>query len=174
VLDDPGAQHLSAWRVEAACQADVEWIAALAEQSLPEAWSARVFRAELSSPESTLWIARPAQGRRAAPAGYLAARWILDELHIVSFAVAAACRRRGAGSALLVQALASARAGAVRVATLEVRASNVTARRFYARHGFLDGSRRPCLYPDGEDAVSMRLSLQRPFFGDVAHCRLPA
>jgi ribosomal-protein-alanine N-acetyltransferase len=121
-----------------------------------------------------LWIARPARGRRAPPAGYLAARQISDELHIVSFAVTAPCRRQGAGSALLVQALASARAGALRVATLEVRASNVTARRFYARHGFLDVARRPRLYPDGEDAVFMRLSLQRSVRGDVARCRLPA
>jgi len=67
----------------------------------------------------------------------------LDEGSIYRIAVAAACRRRGFGGALLDAALAAqAGAGAARC-LLEVRASNRAARRLYTARGFrLDGRRR--------------------------------
>ena len=133
---------------------DVPEIASVAASSLPQPWPARVFEKELRLAEARLWVAKEGDRR----IGFLVARRVADEVHILSLAVDPAQRRRGAATALLDAALREEMASGARTALLEVRASNVAARAFYASSGFVAVGRRPRYYANGEDAVLMTWS----------------
>ncbi len=95
------------------------------------------------------------RARPGSPAIAFCAVWILfDELHINTLAVDPASRQRGLGAILLRYVLAEAlRRGATK-ATLEVRESNLAARRLYERFGFEVRGVRPGYYRDPvEDAL---------------------
>lgn len=83
--------------------------------------------------------------------------WLMvDEAHVTTFAVDPAWRRQGVGETLLLALLDLAVARHAREATLEVRLSNVPARRLYEKHGFRPVGLRPRYYSDnGEDALIM-------------------
>src|SRR5258706_15089541 len=83
--------------------------------------------------------------------------WLMgDEAHITSCAVHPAGRRQVSGERLLVAFLDLAADRHAREATLEVRLSNVAARRLYEKYGFRPVGIRPRYYSDnGEDALIM-------------------
>ena len=83
--------------------------------------------------------------------------WVMvDEAHITTFAVDPRWRRRGVGQWLLVRLFELADARRAREATLEVRLSNMPARRLYEKYGFRPVGIRPRYYSDnGEDALIM-------------------
>ena len=140
--------------VSSAAPADIPGIAALAAASFSKPWPADVFAKELRRAEARLWVAK--QGARRV--GFLAARRVADEVHVLSLAVDPARRRRGVAGALLEVALRDEMARGARTALLEVRASNRAARAFYAGNGFVAVGRRSRYYADGEDALLMTRS----------------
>jgi ribosomal-protein-alanine N-acetyltransferase len=72
-------------------------------------------------------------------------------------------RRRGQGSALLLDLLQQARERSATLVTLEVRRSNDAARALYRKFGFVEQGIRQRYYSDnGEDAVVMHLALDAP------------
>ena len=133
---------------------DIPAIASLAATSLPQPWPARFFEKELRLAEARLWVAKD----RARSVGFLAARRVVDEVHVLSVAVDPAQRRRGVARALLDAVLCDETASGARSALLEVRASNLAACAFYARTGFVAVGRRPRYYANGEDALLMTRS----------------
>jgi len=69
-------------------------------------------------------------------------------------------RRKGLGRLLLGRMIEFAKSKMIRVVWLEVRPSNVTARKLYEKMGFTETGRRPRYYTDTkEDAVIMCLPL---------------
>ena len=75
---------------------------------------------------------------------------------MTTFAVDPRWRRRGVGERLLLALLDLAVARQAREATLEVRLSNLPARKLYEKHGFRPVGIRPRYYSDnGEDALIM-------------------
>jgi ribosomal-protein-alanine N-acetyltransferase len=81
---------------------------------------------------------------------------MVDEAHVTTFAVLPAYRRRGLGGRLLSALIELAADLGASVVTLEVRLSNVAARRLYQRFGFRPVGVRPHYYSDnGEDALIM-------------------
>ena len=86
-----------------------------------------------------------------------AGMWIMvDEAHVTTFAVHPTWRRRKVGERLLLALLDLAIARSAREATLEVRLSNLAARRLYEKYGFRPVGLRPRYYSDnGEDALIM-------------------
>ena len=91
--------------------------------------------------------------------------WLMvDEAHVTTFAVDPAWRRRGVGERLLLALLDVSVARRAREATLEVRLSNMAARRLYEKYGFRPVGIRPRYYSDnGEDALIMTTDpLQSP------------
>ncbi len=140
--------------VASADRGDLLEIAALAAASLREPWPADSFEREIELAEARLSMAR--EGSRGV--GYLSARRIADEVHILSIAVDPARRRRGVARALLDALLREEQARGARSALLEVRASNLTARAFYESAGFVAVGRRPRYYANGEDALLMTRS----------------
>jgi [ribosomal protein S18]-alanine N-acetyltransferase len=83
--------------------------------------------------------------------------WIMvDEAHVTTFAVDPRWRRRGVGERILLALLDLAVERGAREATLEVRLSNLPARKLYEKHGFRPVGIRPRYYSDnGEDALIM-------------------
>lgn len=83
--------------------------------------------------------------------------WLMvDEAHVTTFAVDAAWRRQRVGETLLIALLELALARRARETTLEVRLSNVPARRLYEKYGFRPVGVRPRYYSDNnEDALIM-------------------
>ena len=94
-----------------------------------------------------------ADGRLVAYGGM----WLMvDEAHITTFAVHPAWRRQRIGERLLLAFLDLARDRHAREATLEVRLSNLAARRLYEKYGFRPVGLRPRYYSDNnEDALIM-------------------
>jgi [ribosomal protein S18]-alanine N-acetyltransferase len=83
--------------------------------------------------------------------------WLLvDEAHVTTFATRTAWRRQGIGERLLVALLDLSLARGAKEATLEVRPSNVPAKRLYEKYGFKVVGVRPRYYSDNnEDALIM-------------------
>lgn len=137
-------------RIEAATARDAPALAGLAAAALPEAWSERGFAQEIAAPVARVWVAR---GSGGAPIAYLVAHAVLEEIQVLSLAVAACHRRRGIGRRLVEHALAQEPGAAI--AHLEVRGNDAGAQAFYARLRFRAIGRRPGFYPGGVDAISL-------------------
>jgi ribosomal-protein-alanine N-acetyltransferase len=95
-----------------------------------------------------------------AVAGFCASWIIFDELHINSLAIHPEWRGRGLASYLLTEVVAAARREGAMQATLEVRESNLPARRLYERFGFRRIAARRQYYTNPvEDALVLWLEL---------------
>ena len=92
--------------------------------------------------------------------GYSFAVLVMDEAHLGNLAVDPGYRRKGVAQRLLGDLVTEACRQRVRRVTLEVRGSNVHARTFYARNGFIDIAMRKSYYQNPvEDAIVMLLML---------------
>jgi len=92
--------------------------------------------------------------------GFLVARSLGLEWELENIVVAEATRRGGLGTRLLAALFDHARSAAATSIFLEVRESNLPARRLYEKFGFHPSGQRPRYYRDpAEDAVLYRLDL---------------
>ncbi|OAT79958.1 ribosomal protein S18-alanine N-acetyltransferase [Desulfotomaculum copahuensis] len=128
-------------------------VAAIEKESFTTPWSREAFDYELTQNDFAIYLVA-LNGEQVA--GYAGLWLILDEAHVTNVAVHAAFRGRGLGMMLMLELMRrAALAGAARM-TLEVRASNHTARRLYERLGFKERGRRRGYYTDtNEDALIM-------------------
>ena len=100
-----------------------------------------------------------------AVAGFCAFWLVCDEVHINNVALRPDLRGRGLGTALMRHVFAEAQRLGARRATLEVRASNVGARRLYERLGFrVSGTRRNYYSSPVEDALILWLEFDQVDF----------
>jgi tRNA threonylcarbamoyl adenosine modification protein YeaZ/ribosomal-protein-alanine acetyltransferase len=131
---------------------DLKAVEALQHQTFTNPWGVDAIRWELENTDvARLYIAREPGGALVA---YCACWIIFDELHINSFAVDPAWRRRGIARQVLARVLDEAASSGVRAATLEVRRSNVAARTLYEGLGFqVEGTRRDYYQEPREDAL---------------------
>lgn len=116
-------------------------------------WPPHAYRQELETNRLAHYLIARLGGSIVAYAGI----WIMvDEAHVTTFAVHPGWRRRHIGERLLVALLDLAVDRRAREATLEVRLSNLAARRLYEKYGFRPVGIRPRYYSDdGEDALIM-------------------
>jgi ribosomal-protein-alanine N-acetyltransferase len=144
-------------RVSRLREADLDEVLAIERVSFPTAWTRDNFLYELRDNRFARNLALRAEGKLA---GY-ACLWVLeDELKVNNIAVLPDLRGAGLGHTLLRACLALGVGEGCTEATLEVRPSNLVARRLYERYGFRETGRRPGYYQDtGEDAVLMAARL---------------
>lgn len=123
-------------------------------------WSFESFKRELLLPFSRLLVAVGDEaGADSLAAGFLC-RWLVaDECHILNVAVHPGSRRSGVATLLMQQTIDEAKAKQSRFVTLEVRRSNLQARRLYRKLKFEEHRLRRNYYGPGEDAIVMELSL---------------
>jgi len=144
--------------------ADVAAVQRIERASFTSPWPADAFRQELSTNRLARYIVVEegtpgAAGEEAAIVGYAGLWLMVDEAHVTTFAVAPERRRLGIGEVLLTELLGIARRIGASVATLEVRVSNLAARRLYEKYGFRPvGVRRNYYSDDREDALIMTTS----------------
>lgn len=92
--------------------------------------------------------------------GFIAGRALGKEWEIENVVVSESARRRGFGSRLLQEFLAVARSRAAEKVFLEVRESNLAARRLYEKLSFSESGRRPSYYREPpEPAIVYQLGL---------------
>ncbi|MBI5521865.1 MAG: ribosomal protein S18-alanine N-acetyltransferase [Desulfarculus sp.] len=121
-------------------------------------WERRIFEAEVVFPQALCLAALALP--QGLLVGYLIMWLVVDEAQIQNIAVHPAYRGQGVGKALLRQGLLEARLRGGTWASLEVRPSNLAARRLYASLGFAEMGRRPAYYqPEGEDALLLNADL---------------
>jgi ribosomal-protein-alanine N-acetyltransferase len=135
----------------------------LASFSAP--WPPNAYRSELESNRLATYLVARLDGQIVAYGGM----WLMvDEAHITTFAVHPGWRRQRIGERLLVAFLDLAIGRHAREATLEVRLSNIAARRLYEKYGFRPVGLRPRYYSDnGEDALIMTTEpISEPRFRD--------
>jgi len=146
---------ITAYEIQLAQPADAAAIAQLSrdaiERGLSWRWTeTRVLRG-IVDPATNVVVAR----RDGALLGFAIMQYGDEDAHISLFAVNAAARRSGLGSALLAWLEATAGVAGIRAIRLEARAGNAPAKAFYRRHGFEESGLRPGYYEDVEDAVRM-------------------
>ncbi len=137
-------------------------VVAIERRCFSDAWTRAMFLSELEVGGGT--YARgalvPDKGEGERLVGYSFAVLVMDEAHLGNLAVDAGYRRKGIAQRLLGDLMTEARRLGVRRITLEVRESNLHARTFYARNGFIDIAMRKSYYQNPvEDAIVMLLML---------------
>lgn len=151
------------YQVERMTEHDLLDVVSIEESCGLSLWGWDGYYSELRREESVMLVAACDHSERASSRriiGFIAARISADELHINNIGIVDEMRRQGIGSRLLVEALLfGARAGCLR-AVLEVRASNLSAKFLYERHGFNVAGQRSNYYKNPvEDALLMAAEL---------------
>ncbi len=142
--------------IRAATAGDVGSIRDLEQKSAAAAhWSAEQYEVLLE--QGVLLVAEEGQ----EICGFVGARAVAGDWEIENMAVALGFLRRGIGSRLLRELTARARQAEARAMLLEVRESNLAARRLYEAGGFREAGRRRGYYASpAEDAILYSLSIE--------------
>jgi [ribosomal protein S18]-alanine N-acetyltransferase len=135
---------------------DIPSMLAIERLSFSTPWSGSAFLSEIGKPYSFQKVAL-AEDKIV---GYICVNHILDEAHIMNLAVHPGFRRRGIAAILLKKAVNELKEKGVCYFYLEVRFSNLAARKFYEKSGFRIVGRRKNYYQSPEeDAALMTLGM---------------
>ena len=128
-------------------------IHAIEQASFSAPWPANAYRSELETNRLASYLVARVDDDVVGYGGM----WLMvDEAHITTFAIHPAWRRQHIGERLLLEFVDVAILRRAREMTLEVRLSNLPARRLYEKFGFRPVGVRPRYYSDDhEDALIM-------------------
>ena len=130
-------------RIEPMRIEDLVIVHAIERASFAAPWPANAYRSELETNRLAHYLVVRADEEIVGYGGM----WLMvDEAHITTFAIHPAWRRRRIGERLLLAFLDLAIDRRAREATLEVRLSNLPARRLYEKYGFKPVGLRPRYY----------------------------
>jgi ribosomal-protein-alanine N-acetyltransferase len=147
--------------IRSAALNDVPAILAL-EQSAPGAahWTSEQYNKLVDS--GVVLVAEQAVEKTGKPCGFVCAKAVAGEWEIENVAVSAELLRRGIANELVRELIHRATNDAASAILLEVRESNLPARRLYEKHGFRKVGRRLLYYRDPvEDAILYALRFDR-------------
>lgn len=141
----------------------LDQVEAIERASFPSPWPRRFFMGYIQHEQALPLAALVLPSSLLA--GYVCL-WLEDRwAQVQNLAVHPAYRRRGVGRVLLMEGLRECRRRGARVAALEVRPSNLAARRLYNSLGFAEKGRKPGYYqPGGEDALILECDLMEASF----------
>lgn len=133
--------------------ADLPAIHQIERVSFTTPWPPQAYRQELETNRLAQYLVASLGDEIVAYGGV----WLMvDEAHVTTFAVHPRFRRRRIGERLLLALLDLSLDRHAHEATLEVRLSNLAARRLYEKYGFRPVGIRPRYYTDNqEDALIM-------------------
>src|SRR4051794_1599273 len=148
---------------------DLPAVQLIERASFTTPWPPQAYRQELESNRLAAYLVGVIAGDVVAYGGI----WLMvDEAHVTTFAVHPRYRRRRIGERLLLALLDLSVDRHAREATLEVRLSNLAARRLYEKYGFRPVGIRPRYYSDNqEDALIMTTE---PLAGSHMRARVAA
>jgi ribosomal-protein-alanine N-acetyltransferase len=133
--------------------------------SQPEPWTQKAFAEEIDRANSRMLVARLVTGSAAGSpsqeiAGYICFWSVAGEIQILNIAVRKTLRRQGIARKLIELAIRAAREETAGYITLEVRKSNLGARKLYETFGFRVVGERPDYYGvQKESAVLMEIEI---------------
>ena len=131
---------------------DLESVARLEQTCFSESWSENLLRSGLDNRLDSYLVYE----ELGAVLGYCVLRTLADEGEIQRIAVDPAFRRQGIARKLMESMAAVARMKGAREVALEVRESNVSARKLYEYYGFRQEAVRKGYYHNPtEDAIIM-------------------
>ena len=131
---------------------DLEQVAQIEKICFTESWSFRLLEAGLASPYDVFYVFE--QEERIF--GYCCLRILAGEGEIQRLAVLPPFRQKGLGRGILVKMGEGLREKGVGAITLEVRESNIPARKLYISAGFQEEARRKDYYRNPkEDGIIM-------------------
>lgn len=138
-----------------ATAADAGMIAALSrehiESGLPWTWTPQRVARNLAQRDTLVLAAR--EGARLA--GFAIMQFGEERAHLSLFAVHPDWQRQGVGRRMLEWLIESALTAGIAAIHLELRETNLGARRFYLKQGFGETARIPRYYSGVETAVRM-------------------
>ena len=145
--------------IRRATEADIPAMMELERHAVTAAhWSVEQYRMAFSS-EAPLRVVLIIENETSV-LGFLAGRVLGEEWEIENIAIAGPVRRRGLGTRLLGEFLDLARCRGARAVFLEVRESNLPARRLYEKRAFVESGRRTSYYREPlEDAIVLRFEI---------------
>lgn len=148
-------------RIRPATPADIPAMIVLEKQAATAAhWSTSQYEAAFSREARARVILVVEE--ESSLQGFIAGRAVCKEGEIENIVVAAPAQRRGLGSRLLGEFLGLARVRGAAGVFLEVRESNLAARRLYEKWAFVESGRRKSYYREPEeDAIVCHLNLSR-------------
>jgi ribosomal-protein-alanine N-acetyltransferase len=147
--------------IRSAALNDVPAILAI-EQQAPGAahWTADQYSKLVDS--GIVLVAEEAAEQAGKLRGFICAKPVAGEWEIENVVVAAGFLRRGIANELLRELIQRTENEAASAILLEVRESNLPARRLYEKHGFHEVGRRQVYYDDPtEDAILYTLRFER-------------
>ncbi len=141
--------------VRAITDRDWECVFAIDKACFPDPWTQEMWQGELARTDLCALALETEQGI----VGFALASVLFEDAELPKIAVLPAYRGQGLGRALLSALIEVAKARGAEKMFLEVRASNLPARKLYERHGFTTLRIRERYYPDGEDGIEMKKAL---------------
>lgn len=141
-------------------EGDIPQVMVIERSSFSQPWSeASMLRELRENAGMARYMVGCQDGRVIAYGGY----WqVFDEAHITNIAVDESFRRQGAARGLLEALESEFSQRGILYATLEVRVSNMAARRLYLQNGFTEVGVRPGYYEKPkEDAVIMWKTIEK-------------
>ncbi len=143
-----------ALRVSRMTEKDLPEVLAIEQASFPMPFSENMFRTELLLDVASLWVVK----LEGHVAGYLDYWKVADEMHVITIAVRADCKRKNIASKLIEHMIHDAKQRGVSFISLDVRVSNTPALHLYNKYGFQRTGVRKGYYQDNrEDALIMTL-----------------
>ena len=134
-------------------------IVKIENETFPCPWPEEAFLEEIHFPLSHFYVAQTFTGhanRIPRVLGYIICWTVADEMQILNIAISKKFRRCGIGQKLLDMAIKIAREENVKLISLEVRRSNLTAIHFYEKNKFkIVGVRKGYYSNNHEDALIM-------------------
>ena len=145
-------------RVVAMTEELIDSVCAIENASFLNPWSKLCFLDELSFSNAHNFILKFENSNKSNQIiAYLCCRIVIDELHILKFAVHPEQRHKGIATDFLTHCLHAPDFKHIRTVMLDVRESNAAAIGLYKKLDFQIVGRRPNYYFDtGEDAFLMR------------------
>lgn len=141
--------------VTLAAPADAATIATMSreliEAGLPWSWTPERVARNLRHPDTLVLTARDG----AHLAGFAIMQFGEDRAHLSLLAVRPDCQRQGVGRRMVEWLTESALTAGISSIHLELRETNLAARRFYLKQGFAETARIPGYYRGRETAVRM-------------------
>ena len=128
----------------------------LIEAGLPPSWPPERVLGHIRRADSVVLAHR----REGCIAGFAIMQFGDTRAHLNLLAVEPRCQRSGIGRALIHWLEDTARVAGTFTITLELRAGNAAARRFYERLGYCESGRQAGYYQRLEDALTMMRDLR--------------
>lgn len=131
---------------------DLDQVCAIEQETFSKPWSRASFQNAMEDPANLYMVA--CEGQQIL--GYCGLWSVVGEGQISNVAVRRSCRGQGIGTKMLLEFLALGKERGNQSFTLEVRKSNLAARKLYERCGFQEEGVRKAFYEDPvEDGIIM-------------------